>query len=117
MKKDAKCCPDSYLDLKNFHAIHDMMPPPPDSFYVSGEVVVPTLGYVATLKEASPPGINPKILLLDLSVVAPTGPAPRAIDTLDVRYDLGQPYDGSYEQVDIRCGSNVIMSLDITIVS
>ena len=38
---------------------------------VTGEAYVPTTNTVATLREASPQGINKKILILDLTLTAP----------------------------------------------
>lgn len=106
-------CPDSYLHLDNWNAVHNAMPPGPDSLYVQGDVVVATLGYSVGLEPAIPPGISPKILILDLSVTKPPGPAGQQIDTLTARWDHDGEYDGGYDRVDIRCGSDIVLELDV----
>ncbi|MBI5545517.1 MAG: hypothetical protein HY901_16655 [Deltaproteobacteria bacterium] len=41
------------------------------TLHVRGVVVLPSPGHTATLVEATPPGINPSVLLLELRVTAP----------------------------------------------
>jgi hypothetical protein len=40
---------------------------------VNGEVTFPTTGYTVSLKKKEPQGINPTILLLEMTVVTPNG--------------------------------------------
>lgn len=81
-------------------AILDMMPPEPGRLTVRGSCTCPTGGYQAALKKAVPQGINPAILLLELTTVAPTGIVNQMVTTYDVEYvEAGGPL---YEQVQIR---------------
>lgn len=104
-------CPDHYLHLEDWNAFDNRMPPG-RSFYVSGTVVAPTGGYTGSLAKAVPQGINPSILLLDLKVEKPTGPATDATQHVPVRYDEPH-YGGGYSSVQVRCGSTVVQNLDI----
>jgi hypothetical protein len=57
----------------DWSAWHDHMPGKKPTLHVTGLCTFPTGGYKVTLKRAVPPGINPKILVLDLKIVKPTG--------------------------------------------
>ncbi len=116
MKNPCPSCPDPYIKLIDWHAIHNAMPPGPDSLYVVGKVRVPTLGYSVSLVEAVPQGINPVILILDLSVKKPSGPAGRQVEDVAVRWDFSGAYGGQYDEVHIRCGTDVVKQLDIEMV-
>ena len=54
---------------------------------VRGDVTEPTTGWQVSLERAAPQGINPKILLLKLVEVKPTGLAGDVVTTRHVRYD------------------------------
>src|SRR5262249_41657428 len=58
------------VNTTDWHAWVSAMPPGPKSFHVTGTVIAPTPGYDVSLKVASPQGINPKELILDLLVKA-----------------------------------------------
>ena len=55
-------------DTKDWNAWIDTMPPGPGHLIVIGEVDVGNIASSADLKETVPQGINPKILLLDLTI-------------------------------------------------
>ena len=109
-------CPDCYLQLVDWHAFHDAMPGGPHNLYVIGKVLVRTLGYRVSLAPAAPQGINPRILLLDLTVQQPGGVAATQLDYVSVRWDR-TPYNGGYLEVHIRCGSQIVQKLPIEVVS
>ena len=69
----------------------------PASFHVSGVVNLPTPGYEAHLVRATPQGINPRELILDLQVKPRPGIWPQVITPTSVRFDEDTPaveYDG-----------------------
>ncbi len=90
------------ITTADWNAWVDRMLPGPTALHVTGTVNLPGAGYDARLVYASPQGINPKQLILDL-VVTPKkgGPYAQALTTVTVRYDRS-PYDGQYQGVLIR---------------
>ena len=54
--------------------------------HVKGVCQEPTPGYTLTLEPAAPQGINPEILLLQLTVKAPTGIVPQHVTPTPVEY-------------------------------
>jgi hypothetical protein len=54
---------------------------------VTGDVTEPTTGWTVSLERAVPQGINPKILLLKLIEVKPSGAAGNVVTTHHVKYD------------------------------
>lgn len=78
-----------------WQAIHDFMPPSPARLRVTGECAMPTPGYKLSLTRATPQGINPQILILDLAVEPPSGIVSQVVTTIKVRYDetTNQHYD------------------------
>ena len=68
---------------------------------VSGDVTEPTTGWTVKLERANPQGINPKILLLKLVEVKPTGNAGDIVTTHHVKYDEN-PAQAEYTQVTIE---------------
>jgi hypothetical protein len=68
---------------------------------VTGDVTEPTTGWTVTLERANPQGINPKILLLKLVEVKPTGNAGNIVTHHHVKYDEN-PAKGEYAQVTIE---------------
>ena len=62
-------------------------PTPPMTLHVTGTYTFPTRGYAAELRSSEPQGINPRDLLLDVVVQAPSGPVPEVLTDVEVRYD------------------------------
>jgi hypothetical protein len=62
------------METKNWTAWIDLMPPGPKTLHVQGEVRVGTPTSKAVLKVKIPPGINPTILQLNLTVEPHGGP-------------------------------------------
>lgn len=76
-------------------------PDKPDTepiFSVAGKCTFPTPGFSVELKPHTPPSPNPKILLLDAIVHAPTNPVPQAPTEVPVRYGLPKT-STTYERV------------------
>lgn len=90
------------ITTKDWAAWVNKMPPGPAAFHVTGTVNLPSAGYDAKLVYASPQGINPKQLILDLVVTPKKGGVyAQAVTAVTVRYDKS-PYDGLYQSVMIR---------------
>ena len=73
-------------NCKDWTAILDAMPPRKPRLRVNGKCTFPTPGYKVVLKPHHPQGINPRILLLDKVVTAPTGIEPQIVTTIEVSY-------------------------------
>ena len=80
-------------------AIHDFMPPRPGRLNVTGECTFPTPGFKVALKKKQPQGINPAILILEKSVVTPTGIEPQILTVVPVEYH--ETTDYLYTEVEI----------------
>jgi hypothetical protein len=80
----------------NWYAWNNLMPPPPPSFHIIGEVEVPNPGVDVFLFEHVPQGTNPKILRLDLVLVQRPGVWPQLVVRKQVRFDK---YNAIYDQV------------------
>lgn len=68
---------------------------------VTGDVTEPTTGWTVKLERANPQGINPKILLLKLVEIKPTGIAGDVVTTHHVKYDE-DPAQVEYTNVTIE---------------
>lgn len=86
----------------------DLMPPGPPRLSVTGTAECATTGYKnVRLEPVRPPGVNPKILLLELKWEAPTGTAGDIITPHAVRYEERDAPE--YEEVEIiNCGRKKI---------
>ena len=87
-------------DEGEFKAWLDKMPGADNTLHVTGSVTVPTPGYTVWLVEAVPQGINPKILILEVKKVPPTGFVAQVITHVPVRYD--KPRSPDYTDVTVR---------------
>jgi hypothetical protein len=91
-------------DKGEFKAWLDKMPGANNTLHVTGKVTVPTTGFHVSLVEAVPQGINPKILILEVKKVRPTGAAGDVVTHVPVRYDRAHSPD--YTDVTIRDDGN-----------
>ncbi len=105
------------VESRNCHAWDNVMPPPPNSFHVTGEVYVPNPGVVPILTPRVPQGISPAILLLDLILIQKPGAWPRVLTWKTARYELTYR-DGTsgYKSVNVFCGEEMIADIDVQIV-
>lgn len=89
------------VDTSGWYAWINKMPPGPPSFHVSGTVHLPSPGHEAKLSMATPQGVNPSELILNLSVTMKPGVWPEVVTPVSVRHDVSS-YDGSYSSVLVR---------------
>lgn len=94
--------------LKNtFKAWIDRMPGAGPNLIVIGDVEVPTTGWHVVLTRRSPQGINPNILILDVSAQPPQGMAGQMITTIPLRYQERPPHH-EYTQVTVVDGKDEV---------
>lgn len=105
-------CP---LGSRDWKAWENRMPGGKPSLHVLGQVLAPTPCYQVGLKPAQPQGINPKQLILDVSLTPLPVPCIDVLTWLEARYDQ-DPYDGQYDEVAIRCGGEIYAVVPIEIV-
>lgn len=94
-----------------WRATQDRQPPPPYTLLVEGTPSLPTPAHTPVLKRAEPQGVNPRVLILNLTAIAPAYPAPQVVTPAPVRYD--ERSGREYDQVAIR--STVATAADETI--
>lgn len=82
----------------NWAAWEDHQPFQRPRLIVTADCILPTPGHRVELRPHNPQGINPRILLLDLVMHAPKGPAPDVLTPFRLRYE--QPA-GRYDSVTI----------------
>lgn len=100
------------VDTSDWYAWVNKMPPGPASMHVTGVVQLPTPGFDVSLVPASPQGINPADLILDLVIQPRKGTWPDVITPASVRFDLSS-YSGSFKTVLIREPDGDAVQLDI----
>lgn len=101
----AKVAP-SQGKCSGWKAVLNIHTPGPYLLRVTGKCRFPTHGYKVTLKEASPQGINPAILLLQKIVKPPTGPVILTPETVNVVFT--KKTKTKYKQVMILPGGPTI---------
>ena len=99
-------------DRSKFKAWKDEMPGSSHKLIVTGEVECPTTGWTVSMSEAKPPGINPKILILQIDAVKPTGRAGEMITHVPVRFEKAG--NNNYDQITIR-GAGPDFTIDVEI--
>jgi hypothetical protein len=99
-------------DEKAFKAWVNLQPGPHmNTLYVTGDVIEPTSGWKVELVEASPQGINPTILILDVKATAPTGQVLQVVTPVPVRFE--KPDGKQYKKVTIH-GAGPDFTVDVT---
>jgi hypothetical protein len=87
---------------KEWLAIHDLMPGKGRRLRVTGTVCFDTAGWDARLGEHDgPPGINPKMLMLDLVITKPTGVVAEVLTEVSVEWSGENVEEGAYDEVQI----------------
>jgi hypothetical protein len=104
------------VDTSDWSAWVNRMPPGPASFHVVGTVHFPSPGFRASLEPASPQGINPKQLILDLIVEPLKGRWPGQHHATAVRYDV-DPFNGDYTSVLVRVPGGDDVQIEVLEVS
>lgn len=96
-----------------WYAWLNTMPPKPDDLHVVGDVVVPNPGVTATLAMREPQGINPTILLLELSLAQQPGVWPAVMTNVQARFDRVVPSGASaYTSVEVFLAGEKIVDID-----
>lgn len=98
---------------KDFKYCEDDMPGASHKLIVTGEVECPTTGWKVGLLEASPPGINPTVLILQITSEKPTGRAGNKITLMPVRFE--KVSGDHYKKITIR-GGGPEFTIDVVIV-
>jgi hypothetical protein len=94
-----------------FKAWIDRAPGAPPRLIMTGDVRVPTNGWQARLTRRTPQGINPKILILDVSAQQPDSAVQEEITTIPLRYEESPPQD-EYGQVMIAtCRGEIVVNI------
>ena len=112
-RKEGQCLPcNAETKTRNWYAWLDLMPPTPDHLHVTGEVYVPNPGVEALLVPHEPQGINPRILMLDLLLCQKPGIWPQVLVWTRAKFErTGRGL--RYDQVDILCNGNIIVSIPV----
>lgn len=95
-----------------FKAWIDRMPGGGPTLIVIGQIEVPTSGWHVGLARRSPQGINPNILILDVTAQPPHGMASQVITRIPVRYEE-RPPEREYKQVTIANGEEDRVTIDV----
>jgi len=91
----------------------DLMPVKPPTLHVLGEVETSAANHVPKLTEASPQGINEKILILDLDIVDTGGIGTQDFQYRDARFD--KPVErAQYTHVEIRFHGSFVVVIEVT---
>lgn len=104
---------------RNWQAWLNTMPPKPDDFHVTGDVLVGNPGIHPALTMREPQGINPTILLLDLHLIQQPGMWPQVMTCAPARFDRVMPPNATnYQSVEIYSGNEQVAVIDhVSVVS
>lgn len=100
-------------ELSDFSAWINLQPPGPSKLIVVGKVVTNGGQLQPKLTERVPQGLNPTILLLDLTIVDTGGVGTADVAPRDVRFEKPAS-EGEYKQVEIHFDGQLQLSLDVT---
>lgn len=103
---------DSAPKTQNWKAWQDLQPGPGSpKLLVTGRVEVTNTNQAARLKERVPQGINPRILMLDLTITS-SGPGNTVTTWKDARFETGIEKN-QYSNVDILWEGKNIAHIDV----
>jgi hypothetical protein len=102
--------PGSAPATSNWKAVEDRQPPGV-TLRVTGTVTTSNSNQVPHLTKANPQGINPAILLLDLSITTSGNPGGAVMGKQDVEY-REEIKAGQYTSVDVRYDGKGIARID-----
>lgn len=95
-----------------WEAWNNLMPGADKTVHVVGKATTTSGGWKAVIAKRTPQGINPEILLLDLTITPPTGPTTQPVLDLDLRYS--EKYtSGKYTRAQVFCGKEFIADLQV----
>lgn len=96
-----------------WEAVQNRQPPTPHSIRVSGKPCMPSANYEPVLTRAVPQGINPRVLLLDLTAADTGGVGADVLRRAPVTYE--ETSNQEYDQVQIRSHVNTEHSATIDV--
>ena len=107
------------IQCRDWQAWLNNMPPNPAHLHVVGDVLVSNPGVQPTLTMREPQGINPTILILDLSLIQQSGMWPQVMTCASARFDrIMPPKASNYQVIEIYSQGDKIAFVDnISIVS
>jgi hypothetical protein len=88
------------IAARDFAAFVDAMPGHTPTLIVTGTLVFATGGWKAKIQPASPQGINPKILLMQVVTDPPEGAVTQVLTPVEVRYEVPSS-PGAYDSVSV----------------
>lgn len=100
------------VETADWYAWINRMPPGPASFHLIGTVLVPNPGVTARLVKATPQGINPAELIMDLELTQRPGRWPQVVVPVSVRYDE-EPLGVAYTGVLVRIPGGDAVHIDV----
>jgi hypothetical protein len=102
------------MEMAEWYAWIDLMPPRPNRLHVIGEVLVGNPGVRAFLCKRYPQGINPSILMLDLHQEQSPGIWAQVMTWVDCRYEkvLG-PASPKYGEVHVYHNNVCVQQLKV----
>ncbi|UWQ36564.1 hypothetical protein K3552_13775 [Leisingera aquaemixtae] len=100
-------------EMADFSAWINLMPPSSGTLIVVGRVVTNGGDLQPKLTERIPQGINPQILILDLTIEQTGGPGTNDVAQRDVRFEK-QASQGQHSTVEIYFEGEQCTSLEIT---
>lgn len=100
-------------EMSDFSAWINLQPGSENKLIVVGKVTTFGGNMVPTLTEIVPQGINPSILLLELTIVDTGKPGTKDISPRPVRFEKPAS-KGQYSQVDISFEDETCLLLDVT---
>ena len=98
----------------HWDAVQNRRPPAPYILRVRGRPSMPTPLHVPMLRRADVQGSDPRVLVPELTAIAPVHPAPQIVTDLPVSYEERSPLP--YDRIRIRSavGSETDVSFDVT---
>lgn len=103
------------IQARNVSASVDARPGSPATLTVSGEANVSAGNQVPVLGEAEPQGINPKILILNLSQASTGGIGTQAFEWKDMSFSREVDPADQFSSVSIMSGGEEVASAEVVI--
>lgn len=100
------------LETRNWFAWENNMPPGPVRLQVTGEVKTPSAHQVPRLTRAVPQGINPRILILNLTVEETGKTGPEVVDFRRAYYEE-ECRPEQFTDVQINCEGSLLQMIKV----
>ena len=106
------CLPCKGTETRDWISWINLQPPGPFDFHVHGEVYVPNPGVEPILSPKTPPGINPRILDLDLFLIQKPGIWPQMLVWKAAEYHKFL-HNNRFDWVNIYCDGDLIATIEV----